>query len=50
MPEFEQKWKREKIALVDVRELDEWQNKHIEKAIHVPLIDLTRSKENLDKE
>ncbi|AEB30899.1 rhodanese-like domain protein [Carnobacterium sp. 17-4] len=50
MPEFEQKWKREQIALVDVRELDEWQNKHIEKAIYVPLSDLTRSKEKLDKE
>lgn len=27
MPEFEQKWKREKRVLLDVRELDEWQNK-----------------------
>lgn len=50
MPEFEQKWKREKVSLVDVREQDEWQTKHIEGAVHVPLSDLEHAKETLDKE
>lgn len=50
MQEFEQKWKREEISLVDVREGDEWQAKHVEGAIHVPLSDLSKAKENLNKE
>lgn len=50
MQEFEQKWKREKLLLADVRETDEWQAGHLEGAIHVPLSDLADAKEKLNKE
>ncbi|MDN5373146.1 MAG: hypothetical protein PWR19_2192, partial [Carnobacterium sp.] len=33
MPEFEQKWRKETVSLVDVRESDEWDSKHIQGAI-----------------
>lgn len=49
MAEFEQKWKREHINVVDVRELDEWEKGHLKNAIHVPLRDLEKNKEKLDK-
>lgn len=49
MPEFEQKWKKEKLSLVDVRELNEWENGHVDGAVHVPLSDLSAAKDKLDK-
>ncbi|WP_373471252.1 rhodanese-like domain-containing protein [Carnobacterium alterfunditum] len=49
MQEFEQKWKREKLPLVDVREIDEWQSGHLDGAIHIPLNDLSDAKEKLNK-
>lgn len=49
MPEFEQKWKKEKLSLVDVREVNEWENGHLDGAVHIPLSDLSAAKEKLDK-
>jgi len=49
MPEFEQKWKKEKLPLVDVREMNEWENGHLDGAVHIPLSDLSAAKEKLDK-
>ncbi len=50
MPEFEQEWKREKCPIVDVREQDEWENGHVESAIHLPLSDFPDLKGRLDKD
>ncbi|MER2226199.1 MAG: rhodanese-like domain-containing protein [Carnobacterium sp.] len=49
MPEFEQKWKKGKLPLVDVREDNEWEEGHLEGAIHVPLSALSSVKQKLDK-
>jgi len=49
MPEFEQKWKKGKLPLVDVREDNEWEKGHLEGAIHVPLSGLSSVKQKLDK-
>ena len=50
MPEFEQKWRKGTLSLVDVREIDEWESKHVDGAVHVPLSDLSNGKEKLNKE
>jgi rhodanese-related sulfurtransferase len=50
MPEFEQEWKRKNLQIVDVRELDEWENGHVEGAIHMPLSDFPNSIDKLDKD
>lgn len=49
MSEFEQKWKKEKVSLVDVREDHEWEKGHLEGAIHAPLSCLSSAKQKLDK-
>lgn len=49
MPEFEQKWKKESLPVVDVREMNEWENGHLEGAVHVPLSNLSTAKETLDR-
>ena len=50
MPEFEQEWKTTKRPLVDVRELDEWNNGHVEGAIHLPLSEFPAAIEQLEKD
>lgn len=50
MPEFEQEWKRNKLPVVDVREQDEWENGHLEGAIHLPLSGFPDLKGKLDKD
>ncbi|MEG0268370.1 MAG: rhodanese-like domain-containing protein [Carnobacterium sp.] len=51
MPEFEQEWKKTtKRPLVDVRELDEWNNGHVEGAIHVPLSEFPAAINQLKKD
>lgn len=50
MPEFEQKWKREDLDLVDVRELNEWERGHVKGAKHLPLSNLSEAKNELDKD
>lgn len=47
--EFEQKWKENNLHLVDVREINEWENGHLDGAIHVPLSNLSAEKNKLDK-
>jgi rhodanese-related sulfurtransferase len=49
MPEFEQEWKKTTRSLVDVRELDEWENGHVEGAIHLPLSDFPDLNDRLEK-
>ncbi|WP_313468852.1 rhodanese-like domain-containing protein [Carnobacterium sp.] len=49
MPEFEQKWKNETIPLIDVREMDEWNNGHVEGAVHLPLSAFPVGTTQLDK-
>ncbi|MGY0837560.1 rhodanese-like domain-containing protein [Aerococcus urinaeequi] len=49
MSAFEQKWQNEKLPLVDVREINEWENGHLNGAIHVPLSNLSAEKNKLDK-
>lgn len=49
MSEFEQKWEKENLPLVDVREINEWENGHLDGAIHVPLSNLSAEKNKLDK-
>ena len=49
MSEFEQKWEKENPPLVDVREINEWENGHLDGAIHVPLSNLSAEKNKLDK-
>lgn len=49
MPEFEEKWKREQLSVVDVREINEWKNGHLDGAIHVPLSNFSAEKNKLDK-
>ena len=46
MSEFEQKWKENNLPLVDVREIDEWENGHLDGAIHFPLSNLSAEKIN----
>lgn len=49
MSKFEQKWKKEKLPLVDVREINEWEKGHLDGAIHVPLSNLSAERNILDK-
>lgn len=49
MPEFEQKWKKGKVNLIDVRETNEWENGHLKEAIPIPLSEFHTEKEKLDK-
>lgn len=47
--EFEQKQKRNELAIIDVREIDEYQSGHIKEAKNMPLSSLQETAETLDK-
>lgn len=47
--EFYQKEKNQQLAILDVRELDEFQNGHIPSAQHIPLSELDTRYEELDR-
>ncbi len=49
MSEFSRKLGNEPINLIDVRELDEWEEGHIEGAMHIPVSDFQRGMKVLDK-
>ena len=48
--EFYQKEKKEKLAILDVREVDEFANGHIPEATNLPLSELGARFEELDKD
>lgn len=48
--EFYQKEKKEKLAILDVREVDEFANGHIPEAMNLPLSELGARFEELDKD
>ncbi|MEQ2877529.1 rhodanese-like domain-containing protein [Enterococcus asini] len=48
--EFYQKEKKEKLAILDVREVDEFANGHIPEAANLPLSELGARFEELDKD
>jgi rhodanese-related sulfurtransferase len=50
MPEFEQKLKKEKLNMIDVREDDEFEEGHVPGAVHIKLGELESRCEELDKE
>lgn len=47
--EFEQKQKRNELAIIDVREIDEYQFAHIKEAKNMPLSSLQETAAALDK-
>lgn len=47
--EFYQKEKKEKLNILDVREVPEYQNGHIPSAINIPLNELGQRLDELDK-
>lgn len=47
--EFDQKEKKEKLSVLDVREADEYQRGHIPSSVNVPLSELARRTDELDK-
>lgn len=47
--EFEQKQKRNELAIIDVREIDEYQSAHIKEAKNMPLSLLQETAAALDK-
>lgn len=49
VPEFEQLVKNEKVNILDVREVDEFQSGHIEGAINLPLSGFPEAVEALDQ-
>ncbi len=49
MPEFEQKLKKEKFHIIDVREDDEFEEGHIPGVMHIKLGDLEGRIEEIDK-
>ncbi|QQP69346.1 rhodanese-like domain-containing protein [Carnobacterium sp. CS13] len=49
IPEFEQKWNKASLPLIDVREDHEFSAGHLKEAIHIPLNDLPENLDSLDK-
>lgn len=50
MPEFEQKLKKEKLTIIDVREDDEFEEGHVPGAIHIKLGEIESRCQELNKD